>query len=226
VRVLLVEDEPTLARTTAAHLARDGFAVDVAADGPEALHKLTRTDYDLITLDILLPGLNGYDVLRRLRAQEVRTPVLMLTAKDGEWDLSDALELGADDYLVKPFSYVVLLARLRALLRRGPATRRPVLTLGPVVVDCAARRVSVAGRDVPVTAREVAVLEHLAVHAGEVVSKRDLLEHVWDENFDGDPNIVEVYVGYLRRKLAIPSGPGRIETVRGSGYRLVTEEGA
>jgi DNA-binding response OmpR family regulator len=225
VRVLLVEDEPTLAAATARHLALDGFAVDVARDGTDALHAALEGDYDVVTLDIMLPGMSGYDVLRAMRAADKWAPVLMLTAKDGEWDIADALDLGADDYLVKPFSHVVLQARLRALLRRGARERPAVLRAGDLHVDPAARRVRRGDVAVPLTAREFAVLEVLARRVDQVVSKSDLLAHVWDENFDGDPNIVEVYVGYLRRKLDQPFGRASIETVRGAGYRLRADGG-
>jgi DNA-binding response OmpR family regulator len=225
VRVLLVEDEPTLAAATARHLTLDGFAVDVAHDGTDALHAVLEGDYDVVTLDIMLPGMSGYDVLRAMRAADKWAPVLVLTAKDGEWDIADALDLGADDYLVKPFSHVVLQARLRALLRRGARERPVVLRAGDLYVDPAARRVRRGDVAVPLTAREFAVLEVLARRVDQVVSKTDLLAHVWDENFDGDPNIVEVYVGYLRRKLDQPFGRASIETVRGAGYRLRADGG-
>jgi DNA-binding response OmpR family regulator len=176
-------------------------------------------------LDVMLPKLSGYEVLRRLRADDVWTPVLMLTAKDGEHDIGDALDLGADDYLTKPFSYVVLVARLRALLRRGAPSRPALLAAGDLVLDPATRRCSRAGASVALTARECAVLEYLLRNRDVVVSKTDLLEHVWDENFDGDPNIVEVYVGYLRRKVDDPFGRASIETVRGAGYRLRADGG-
>jgi DNA-binding response OmpR family regulator len=225
VRVLLVEDEPTLAAATARHLTLDGFAVDVARDGTDALHAVLEGDYDVVTLDIMLPGMSGYDVLRAMRAADKWAPVLVLTAKDGEWDIADALDLGADDYLVKPFSHVVLQARLRALLRRGARERPVVLRAGDLEVDPAARRVRRGDIPIPLTAREFAVLEVLARRVDQVVSKTDLLAHVWDENFDGDPNIVEVYVGYLRRKLDQPFGRASIETVRGAGYRLRADGG-
>ncbi|OEV11759.1 DNA-binding response OmpR family regulator [Streptomyces sp. Amel2xB2] len=217
MRLLIVEDERRLALSLARGLSAEGFAVDVAHDGTEGLHRASEGTYDLIVLDIMLPGMNGYRVCGALRAAGDETPVLMLTAKDGEYDEAEGLDTGADDYLTKPFSYVVLLARVRALLRRRTRGARTVLRLGRLCVDPGTRRVSVGERDVEVTAKEFAVLEHLAVRAGEVVSKSDILEHVWDFAYEGDVNIVEVYVSALRRKL----GAGWIATVRGAGYRLV-----
>ncbi|MCX2967342.1 response regulator transcription factor [Streptomyces sp. TRM70308] len=217
MRVLIVEDERRLARSLARGLTAEGFAVDVAHDGREGLHLATERGYDLLVLDIMLPGMNGYRVCAALRAAGHETPILMLTAKDGEYDEAEGLDTGADDYLTKPFSYVVLLARIRALLRRRGTGAAPVLRLGDLTVDRAARRVARGGAEVALTAKEYAVLEHLAVRAGEVASKAEILEHVWDFAYDGDPNIVEVYVSALRRKL----GPGLITTVRGAGYRLV-----
>jgi DNA-binding response OmpR family regulator len=225
MRVLVVEDEPTLATAVARGLTAEGFAVDVVGDGNEGLLRGSDSCYDAVVLDIMLPGLSGYEVLRRLRAAQVWTPVLMLTAKDGEHDIGDALDLGADDYLVKPFSFVVLVARLRALLRRG-APERPVrLVAGDLEVDPATRRCSRGDKAVALTSREFAVLEYLMRSSDRVVSKTELIEHVWDEYYDGDPNIVEVYVGYLRRKVDAPFGRQAIETVRGVGYRLRPDGG-
>jgi DNA-binding response OmpR family regulator len=220
MRVLVVEDERALAAAVAKGLTAEGFAVDVLHEGHEALLQVVETAYDAIVLDIMLPGLSGYEVLRRMRAAEVWTPVIMLTAKDGEYDVADALDLGADDYLTKPFSFVVLVARLRALMRRGAPERPVLMETGDLVVDPATRRVSRSGTEVALTAREFAVLEYLMRCADTVVSKSDVLQHVWDEHYDGDPNIVEVYVGYLRRKIDTPFGRAAIETVRGAGYRL------
>jgi DNA-binding response OmpR family regulator len=221
MRVLIVEDERRLARSLAQGLTAEGFAVDVAHDGTTGLHRASESDYDLVILDIMLPGLNGYRVCAALRAAGDETPILMLTAKDGEYDEAEGLDTGADDYLTKPFSYVVLVARVRALLRRRGRGAAPELRVGDLVVDRSARRVVRAGREVALTAKEFAVLEHLASRAGEVVSKAEILEHGWDFAYDGDPNIVEVYVSALRRKL----GAGLIETVRGAGYRLGTGGG-
>ncbi|WP_314177369.1 response regulator transcription factor [Streptomyces winkii] len=217
MRLLIVEDERRLALSLARGLSAEGFAVDVVHDGKEGLHRASEGAYDLIVLDIMLPGMNGYRVCGALRASGDETPVLMLTAKDGEYDEAEGLDTGADDYLTKPFSYVVLLARVRALLRRRTRGARTVLRLGALCVDPGTRRVNVGERDVEVTAKEFAVLEHLAVRAGDVVSKAEILEHVWDFAYEGDVNIVEVYVSALRRKL----GSGWIATVRGAGYRLV-----
>ena len=217
MRLLVVEDEERLATALRRGLAAEGFAVDVAPDGPTGLHLARHGSYDAIILDVMLPGLSGYRVVRALRAESNWVPVLMLSAKDGEYDQADGLDIGADDYLTKPFSYVVLLARLRALLRRGAAPRPAVLTCGDLSLDPARRRVFLGDEEVVLTTREFAVLEYLIRRPGEVVSKIELLDHVWDAAMDTAPNVVEVYIGYLRRKL----GRDRVETVRGAGYRLV-----
>ncbi|MCQ8832284.1 response regulator transcription factor [Streptomyces malaysiensis] len=216
MRLLIVEDERRLALSLAKGLRAEGFAVDVVHDGREGLHRAQEGTYDLVVLDIMLPGLNGYRVCGALRAMGSEVPILMLTAKDGEYDEAEGLDTGADDYLTKPFSYVVLVARVRALLRRRGSGASPVVRVGALTVDRGARRVERDGREVALTAKEFSVLEQLATRAGDVVSKADILEHVWDFAYDGDPNIVEVYVSALRRKL----GAGLIETVRGAGYRL------
>jgi DNA-binding response OmpR family regulator len=220
MRVLVVEDERRLAEAVARGLGADGFTVDLAADGEDGLWRATEQLYDVIVLDIMLPKLSGYEIVKRLRAGQVWTPVLMLTAKDGEYDEADALDLGADDYLTKPFSYVVLLAHLRALVRRGGPVRPAVLSAGDLILDPAVRRVHRGDEEIALTAREFAVLEYLMRHRDEVVSKSDILANVWDEFYEGDPNIVEVYVGYLRRKIDAPFDRKGIETVRGAGYRL------
>jgi DNA-binding response OmpR family regulator len=225
MRILLVEDESALADTLREALVDEGFAVDIARTGTDGLWAGTEYTYDVIVLDIMLPGVNGYEVCRRLREREVWTPVLMLTAKDGEYDQADALDLGADDYLTKPFSYVVLVARIRALTRRGAPQRPAVLTAGDLAVDPARRRVTRAGADVALTSREFALLEFLMRRRGDVVSKRAIIEDVWDMNFDGDPNIVEVYVSYLRKKIDQPYGRNAIQTIRGAGYRLAADGG-
>ena len=225
MRLLIVEDEQRLATALARGLSAEGFAVDVAHDGVSGLHQAQEQDYDLIVLDIMLPGLNGYRVCARLRAAGDETPILMLTAKDGEWDEAEGLDTGADDYLTKPFSYVVLQARIRALLRRRTRAGAQVLRIGDLTVEPGARRVERAGTEVPLTAKEFAVLEHLTLHAGQVVSKAEILAHVWDFAYDGDPNIVEVYVSALRRKLDVPFGRRSITTVRGAGYRLEADGG-
>ncbi|NUS07523.1 MAG: response regulator transcription factor [Nonomuraea sp.] len=225
MRLLIVEDEQRLATALARGLSAEGFAVDVAHDGVSGLHLAQEQDYDLIVLDIMLPGLNGYRVCAQLRAAGDETPILMLTAKDGEWDEAEGLDTGADDYLTKPFSYVVLQARIRALLRRRTRAGAQVLRIGDLTVEPGARRVERAGTEVPLTAKEFAVLEHLTLHAGQVVSKAEILAHVWDFAYDGDPNIVEVYVSALRRKLDVPFGRRSITTVRGAGYRLEADGG-
>jgi two-component system, OmpR family, response regulator len=218
VRLLVVEDELRLAAALERGLARHGFAVDLAHDGPAALDALAERSYDAVVLDIMLPRLSGYEVVRTLRSRDDWTPVLLLSAKDGPHDQADGLDLGADDYLAKPFSFVVLLARLRALLRRSAGPRPAVLRVGELSVDPATREVEVAGRPVALTTREFALLEYLARRGGDVVTKTELLEHVWQAGPDADPNVVEVYVGYLRRKLGAPV----LLTVRGGGYRLAT----
>jgi two-component system OmpR family response regulator len=192
-------------------------------DGIDGLWQATETPYgayDVVILDIMLPGLNGYEVCRTLRSREVWTPILMLTAKDGEYDQADALDLGADDYLTKPFSFVVLIARLRALIRRGAPERPAVLTAGDLALDPAERRVTRAGHPIAVTPREFAMLEFLMRHRGQAMTKTAILENVWDAHFTGDPNIVEVYIGYLRKKIDHPFDRATIETVRGAGYRI------
>jgi DNA-binding response OmpR family regulator len=216
VRLLVVEDEARLASALQRGLRAEGFAVDVAADGPGGLDLARHGGYDAMILDVMLPGLSGYRVVRTLRAEGNWLPVLMLSAKDGEYDQADGLDCGADDYLTKPFSYVVLLARLRALLRRGAPERPTVLAAGGLRLDPARRRVTLDGAEVPLTAREYALLEYLMRRPGEVVSKTELLDRVWDAGLTTGPNAVEVYVGYLRRKI----GKDTLETVRGAGYRL------
>ncbi|OII16135.1 MULTISPECIES: response regulator transcription factor [unclassified Curtobacterium] len=225
MRVLVVDDEVRLADGVRRGLEAEGWAVDVAHDGVDGLWHAREFGYDAIVLDLMMPGLSGWAVCAQLRADGDWTPVLMLTAKDGEWDQVEALDAGADDYVTKPFSHPVLVARLRALVRRGARERPAVLTLGDLVVDPAARTVSRASTPVELTSREFAVLEFLARRAGEVCSKRDVIENVWDVDFDGDPNIVEVYVGHLRRKVDRPFGRTAIETVRGAGYRLAVDGG-
>ncbi len=216
MRLLLVEDEVGLARALARGLAAEGFAVDVAHDGASGLQQAADEAYDVVVLDVMLPRLSGYDVVRSMRAQGVWTPVLMLSAKDGEHDQADGLDVGADDYLTKPFSFVVLVARLRALLRRGAPARPAVLTAGALALDPGRRTVHRDGEQVALTTREFALLEYLMRRPGQVIGKVELRDHVWDAAGD-DLNVVEVYVGYLRRKL----GAAAVETVRGAGYRVV-----
>jgi two-component system, OmpR family, response regulator len=216
MRVLVVEDEVRQAAALKRGLEAEGFAVDVASNGTDGLWLATEQPYDAIVLDVMLPGLNGFKVCAQLRAKQIWTPVLMLTAKDGELDEAEALDTGADDFLSKPFSYVVLVARLRALLRRGATTRPPVLRVGAIELDVAARTCIVGGELVELTPREFSVVEYLMRREGEVVPKSEILEHVWDFAFDGGDNVVEVHVSALRRKL----GTTAIETVRGAGYRI------
>jgi DNA-binding response OmpR family regulator len=224
VRVLVVEDEERLADAVRRGLIAEGFDVDVAGDGSDALWRAREGTYDAIVLDILLPGANGYVVCRTLRAEGNWTPILMLTAKDGEFDEVEAFELGADDFLSKPFSFPVLVARLRSLVRRGSSPQREQLHAGGIVLDPAARRCTRDGERIELTPREFAVLEVLMRRAGDVVSKSELLDAVWGMDFDGDPNVVEVYVGYLRRKIDRPYGTATLETVRGAGYRIAVEQ--
>ncbi len=220
VRVLIVDDERHLALALQEGLRGQGFAADVAHDGISALDKASNHDFDAIVLDIMLPGLSGYEVCKRLRAMDEWTPILMLTAKDGEYDEADALDLGADDYLRKPFSFVVLVARLHALLRRGPQERPAVLQVGSLTLDPGARVTRQQGVEVALTTREFALLEYLIRNPGRTVSKEELLDHVWGAAYGADANVVQVYVGYLRRKLDQPFGTDHIKTVRGHGYRL------
>ena len=221
MRVLMVEDEVRLAETVSRGLRAEGFVVDTVHDGAEGLAEAQVRDYDVVVLDIMLPSMNGYDVCRELRRAGVWVPILMLTAKDGEYDEADAFDLGADDYLTKPFSFVVLVARLRALVRRGAPERPSVLTAGDLTLDPATRVVRRGKTDITLTPREFGLLHFLMRHPGEVVSKTEIVQSVWDMNYDGDENVVEVYVGYLRRKIDQPFGTTTIQTMRGAGYRLV-----
>ncbi|MDQ6727472.1 MAG: response regulator transcription factor [Actinomycetota bacterium] len=225
MRVLVVEDEVGLATGLRNGLEAEGFAVDVALDGTDGLWNAREHPYDVIVLDIMLPGINGFQLCATLREEGRWTPILMLTAKDGELDEAEALDTGADDYLIKPFSYVVLVARLRALLRRGARERPAVLEAGDLRLDPASRQVWRGETEVSLTAREMSLLEYLMRRRGEVVSKREILDHVWDYDFEGDPNIVEVYVGHLRRRIDAPYGRNAIQTVRLLGYRLATDGG-
>ncbi len=220
MRVLVVEDELAMADSIRRGLEAEGMGVDVAHDGETGLWMARENSYDAILLDIMLPKINGYVVCKTLRDEENWTPVLMLTAKQGEFDEAEGLDTGADDYVTKPFSFVVLLARLRALVRRKVAERPTVLTIGDLVLDPASREVARGDVPIDVTAREFSILEHLMRRPGEVVSKTAILDAVWDLNFDGDTNIVEVYVSSLRKKIDAPFGRKSIQTVRGAGYRL------
>jgi DNA-binding response OmpR family regulator len=225
VRVLVVEDERRLAAAVQRGLQAEGFAVDLAHDGADGLHLARTGGYDAVVLDIMLPRMSGYKVCEGLRAEQNWVPVLLLSAKDGEYDLADGLDLGADDYMTKPFSYVVLAARLRALLRRGAVPRPAVLRAGDLSLDPASRAVLRGEAEIELTAREFSLLEYLMRRAGQVVPKSELLDHVWDGSEIGDLNVVEVYVGYLRRKIDAPFGRNAVQTLRGAGYRLAEDGG-
>ena len=220
MRILVAEDDELLAGALSRGLTAEGYAVEVAADGIDALHRASEFDYDAMILDLLLPGLNGMRVCTRLRAAGRDLPVLMLTAKDQPADHVEGLDAGADDYLAKPFKYPVLLARLRALLRRGPARLPPVLRHGPLALDPARHRCAREGAYLDLTPREFAVLRYLLAHPDETVAKQELLDHVWGDNDAADHNVVQVYVSSLRRKIDAGGQPSLIETVRGVGYRM------
>lgn len=223
MRVLVVEDEVRLADAVARGLRAEGFEVDVAHDGPDGLWRASEGSYTVIVLDILLPGLNGYALCRELRAKGDRTPVLMLTAKQGEHDEAEGLEIGADDFLRKPFSFVVLVARLRALIRRASRTPDGVLTIGDLHLDPAKRRCWRGPSEIVLTARELDLLVALARREGGTATKPELMAEVWGFEFDGDHNIVEVYVGYLRNKIDRPFARTSLQTVRTIGYRLIDD---
>jgi DNA-binding response OmpR family regulator len=225
VRLLVVEDEVRLAGALRRGLQAEGFSVDLAHDGVEGLHLAREGAYAAVVLDVMLPRLSGYRICERLRAEGNWVPVLMLSAKDGEYDEADGLDVGADDYLTKPFSYVVLVARLRALLRRGAPPRPAALAAGDLVLDPAKHLVTRGETAVELTPREFSLLEYLLRRAGEVVPKTEILRNVWDPHHEGDLNVVEVYVGYLRRKIDAPFGRRSVQTVRGAGYRLAADGG-
>jgi two-component system OmpR family response regulator len=220
MRVLLVEDDAKLAGALARGLRREGYAVDVAPDGDAAVFQAAVWDYDAIVLDVMLPGRDGFDVCATLRERGCWAPVLMVTARGQVPDRVRGLDAGADDYLPKPFAFDELLARIRALLRRVPAERPAVLEVGDLSVDPSSRRVSRSGTPVELTAREFAVLEYLVRHRGQAVTRTQLLEHVWDENHIGSTNVVDVYIGYLRRKVEQPFEGPLIRTLRGVGWIL------
>lgn len=220
MRILLVEDEVPLAQAIQRGLAQEGMVVDICHNGVDGLWLATENPYDVVVLDIMLPGHSGYTILERMRAAGVWTPVLMLTAKDGEYDEADAFDLGADDYLTKPFHFVVLMARLRALVRRGAPERPVVIEAGALALDPVAKTVRVAGQEVALTAKQYALLHYLARHVGEPVSKAEILDNVWGSDFEGSENIVEVYMRNLRRKIDTPFEHHSLETLRGIGYRL------
>jgi len=224
MRILVVDDEVALTRSLRRGLEAEGFAVDIAHDGEEGLWLARENDYDAILLDLMLPKINGYKVCRTLRAEENWTPIVMLTAKTGELDEAEGLDTGADDFIAKPFSFVVLTARLKAAMRRrgGGAI---LLEAGDLRLDSTDGRAWRADTPLDLTSREMAVLEYLMRHMGEIVSKTEILEHVWDFAYDGGPNIVEVYISALRRKIDGPFGRRAIETIRGAGYRLARNGG-
>jgi DNA-binding response OmpR family regulator len=223
MRVLIVEDDELLASALSRGLAAEGYAVEVARDGIDGLHRATEFDYDAMILDLLLPGLNGLGLCARLRADGRNLPVLMLTAKDGPDDHVAGLDAGADDYLAKPFSYPVLLARLRALLRRGPARLPPVLRNGPLTLDPARHQCARDGGRLDLTPREFSVLRYLLARLDQTVTKQELLDHVWGETDAADHNVVQVYVSSLRRKIDPAGAESLIATVRGVGYRMRAE---
>ena len=225
MRVLVVEDEKRLAAGLRNGLEAEGFAVDVALDGTDGLWMAREIPYDAIILDLMLPGINGHEICATLRQESVWSPILILTAREGENDEVQALDTGADDYLTKPFSYAVLVARLRALLRRGAHERPAMLKAGDLRLDPAAKRAWRGDAEVALTARELALLEFMLRRRGEVLSKLEILDHVWDYDFEGDPNIVEVYVRHLRNKLDRPFHRDSIGTIRGAGYRLAADGG-
>ena len=222
MRILVVEDEVKIARAIRRGLEREGYATEVVATGGEAILLATEQDYDAVVLDVMIPAPDGFAVCRQMRARNRWAPVLMLTARDSVDDRIRGLDAGADDYLVKPFSFGELLARLRALLRRAPAERPAILQVGDVTLDPSTHAVTRAGQPVELSAREFALLEFLMRRAGQVLTRTAILEHVWDYRYDGDSNVVDVYIGYLRRKLEEPFGAPLIRTVRGVGYVLAT----
>ena len=217
-RVLVIEDDHDLSKAVAALLIDDGFLVEQCYDGEAGFTEAMKGTYDVIVLDLMLPRRNGFSVCQDLRSAGIETPLLMLTAKDGELDEVEGLDVGADDFLRKPFENSVLLARIHALLRRHERGRPQRLVVGPVALDPMRRSVTSHGRDVTLTPREFALLEFLLSHAGDSLAKIEILYAVWGKDFDGDPNIVEVYIGYLRRKIDAPPEPSVIRTVRGVGY--------
>lgn len=221
MRVLLVEDEKHLAEMIRRGLTAEGFVVDVAGDGITGQWMATENPYDVIILDIMLPGRNGYDILRNLRELKIWSPAMMLTAKDGDYDQTDAFDLGADDYLTKPFSFIVLVARLRALVRRGAPERPVVLRVGDLELDPRTRVVTRSGKQIILTAREFGLLHFMMRNPGDMLSKALILDNVWDPAFEGSENVVEVYMGYLRKKIDTPFCVHSLETIRGMGYRLV-----
>ena len=224
MRVLLVEDERDLAESIRRGLSAEGFVVDVAHDGVTGAWLALENPYDVAVLDIMLPGKHGYQILKEIRAAKIWTPVLMLTAKDGEYDQTDAFDLGADDYLTKPFSFMVLVAHLRALIRRGSPERPVNLAAGTLVLNPVRRTVARQDTPITLTPKEYAMLHFLIRHHDQVVSKAEILDNVWDSAYEGSDNVVEVYIGYLRRKIDLPFGTATLKTVRGMGYCLVSDD--
>jgi two-component system OmpR family response regulator len=224
VRVLVVEDTERMAGLLRRGLAEERYAVDLVEGGEEAVWMASENPYDAIVLDVMLPDVDGFEVCRRIREAGQWAPVLMLTAKDGVDDRVRGLDAGADDYLTKPFAFAELLARLRALVRRGTRERPPILTVGELELDPAAKLVRRGGKDIGLTPKEFALLEYFMRHPGEVLTRTRLIEHVWDFAYEGDSNVVEVYVRYLREKIDRPFGRRSLETVRGVGYRLRGED--
>ncbi|MGO1950526.1 MAG: response regulator transcription factor [Mycobacteriaceae bacterium] len=220
MRILLVDDEKRLADGVRRGLEAEGMVVDVAHDGATGLDMATDADYDVIVLDVMMPGMNGYRVCHALRTDGDHTPVLFLTAKDGEWDEVEGLDTGGDDWLTKPFSFPVLIARIRALARRGSRERPATLEAGDLTLDPAARQAFRGDEEITLTAREMAVLDFLLRRRGEVVTRQEIIANIWGDSFTGDANIIEVYIGHLRAKVDRPFGRQAIETVRGVGYRL------
>ncbi|MAG63455.1 MAG: response regulator transcription factor [Planctomycetota bacterium] len=223
MRVLVIEDYEILRLALVKALREDGYAVDEAADGVSGLHAATAEDHDLIVLDLMLPGLDGFSLLTKLRERGKNSHVLILTARDRVDDRVRGLDLGADDYLVKPFAMEEFLARVRALVRRSYTRKSPLLRIGHVEIATDEHRVRVDGEPVELTAKEYALLEYLALRSGQVVSRTEIWEHVYDVHFDAASNVVDVYVGYLRKKLERPNHPNLIHTRRGEGYMLAVE---
>lgn len=221
VRILLIEDNPTLAVAVERGLRAEGFDVDSCPDGLDGLWRAREFSYDAIVLDVMLPGMNGFEICATLRGESVITPILMLTAKDGDFDIAEGLDLGADDYLTKPFSFVVLLARIRALIRRQLPAARSTIEVGDLRIDTTGHHCTVGNTPVDLTAREYALLATLARSAGQPLTRGQLVDHVWGVDHVGESNIVDVYVGYLRKKLRDVTAQSFIETVRGVGYRMV-----
>lgn len=225
MRLLVVEDEVRMAALLQRGLEEEGYAVDVVGDGVDALWMGTEVDYDAIVLDVMLPGLDGFEVCRRLRASQRWMPVLMLTARTGVEDRVRGLDVGADDYLLKPFSFAELVARVRALSRRGQQPRQPSLEVGDLRLDQASRRVWRGDQEIVLSPKEFSLLELFMQHPGEALTRTRILEHVWDFAYNGTSNVIDQYIAYLRRKIDRPFGRSDLETVRGAGYRLRVPEG-